>query len=82
MAVQVQVKSGSCTGTTVSSNTINLDNQSMAPFNTVIQNVQGATLPTNWFFVVTDPAQQNAVVGCGIVKTNGTTGQATLGVLN
>jgi len=82
MGVQVQVLTDSCTGNVVASNTINLDNQSMAPFNMVIQNVQATALPPNWFFVVTDPAQQNAVVGCGIVKVNGTIGHATLGVLN
>ncbi|HEV2579652.1 MAG TPA: hypothetical protein VGT44_02270 [Ktedonobacteraceae bacterium] len=82
MSVQAQVRTDSCTGNIVASNAINLDNQGAAPFNTVVQNVQATALPANWFFVVTDSAQQNAVVGCGIVKANGTLGRARLGVLN
>ena len=76
------IVSGSCTGTVLASNTTGLDNGSMAAFNLAVQNVNVTAVPANWFFVVTDPAQQNAVVGCGLVKANGTMGQATLGVLN
>ncbi len=82
MQLTESIVSGSCTGTVVTSNTTGLDNDSMAAFNLTVQNVNAAAIPNTWFFVVTDPAQQNAVVGCGIVKANGTMGQATLGVVN
>ncbi|GCF10453.1 hypothetical protein [Dictyobacter arantiisoli] len=57
--------------------TTDANSQNMA--NALINNLQGRQkLPANWFFTVTDPAQNNAVVACAPIVANGTTGTATL----
>ncbi len=78
--INVNIVTDSCTGTSVLQQPENTDGASANTANTVINNLQGLTaLPNNWFFTVTDPQQNNAVVGCGAVVANGTTGTATLG---
>jgi hypothetical protein len=78
--INVNIVTNSCTGTAILTQPENTNGQSMVQANTVINNLQGVqAIPNNWFFTVTDPQQNNAIVGCGSVTSNGTTGTATLG---
>jgi hypothetical protein len=78
--INVNVVKDSCTGASVLQQPENTDGAGANNANTVINGLQGLTaLPNNWFFTVTDPQQNNAVVGCGAVVANGTMGTATLG---
>jgi hypothetical protein len=80
--INVNIATNSCTGTAIFTQAENTNGQGMVQANTVINNLQGTqAIPNNWFFTVTDPAQNNAVVGCGSVTSNGTTGTATLGTV-
>jgi hypothetical protein len=81
--LNLNVVTGSCTGTTaVLKQVEDTNGNGQITANTVINNLQGVkTIPNNWFFTVTDPMQNNAVVGCGSVTSNGTTGTVTLGTV-
>lgn len=80
--IKLNVATNSCTGTVIASQTEDTNGNGQVTANTVINNLRGTTtIPNNWFFTVTDPAQKNAVVGCGSVTSNGTTGTATLGTV-
>ena len=78
-AVNELLVAGSCTGTTIFSQRIDLGDTGNSSGDTTVNNV--TALPNNWFYVVQDPNQNNAVVGCGLVKVNGVVGTATLGVI-
>src|SRR5205823_6587847 len=87
-AVNVQVRTDSCTGKVIFSQREDLEDNGTNNADTVINNVQGATLPGNWFFTVADTKQQGAdgqplTVGCGSVVVNGIgqTATATLGTV-
>jgi hypothetical protein len=78
----VNVVPNSCTGTPIFQQMENTDGTGANDATTVINGLRGLqSLPTNWFFTVTDPQQNNAVVGCGSVQVNGTQGQAVLGTV-
>jgi hypothetical protein len=80
--IKLNIATNSCTGTVISSQVEDTNGNGQVTANTVINNLRGTTtVPNNWFFTVTDPAQKNAVVGCGSVTSNGTTGTATLGTV-
>ncbi|GLV56762.1 hypothetical protein KDH_36010 [Dictyobacter sp. S3.2.2.5] len=80
--INVNVATNSCTGTPIFTQRENTNGNSQNMANTVINNLQGVqAIPNNWFFTVTDPAQNNMVVGCGSVTANGITGTATLGTV-
>jgi hypothetical protein len=80
--ISLNVVTNSCTGTAVLKQTEDTNGNSQVTANVVINGLQGTkTIPNNWFFTITDPNQNNAVVGCGSVTSNGTTGTATLGTL-
>jgi hypothetical protein len=80
--ININIVTGSPTGTAVLTQAVNTDGNGQNTANSVIQNLRGVkTIPNNWFFTVTDPAQNNAIVGAGSVTSNGTTGTATLGTL-
>jgi hypothetical protein len=80
--IKLNIATNSCTGTTIFSQTEDTNGNGQVTANTVINGLRGtATIPNNWFFTVTDPMQNNAVVGCGSVTSNGTTGTATLGTV-
>ncbi|GCE20572.1 hypothetical protein [Dictyobacter kobayashii] len=81
-SINVNVVTNSCMGTAIFTQQENTDGNSQNMANAVINNLQGVqAIPNNWFFTVTDPAQNNMVVGCGSVAANGTTGTATLGTV-
>ncbi|GHO94520.1 hypothetical protein KSF_045680 [Reticulibacter mediterranei] len=82
-AVNVQVRTDSCTGKVIFTQREDLDDNGANNADTVINNVQGVTLPGNWFFTVADTKMQNATVGCGSVVANGNgqTATATLGTV-
>ncbi len=83
MQINANIVTDSCTGTSVFTQLKTTNANSMSNVNTTIKGLQGlTTVPANWFFTVTDPQQNNAVVGCGSVTANGTTGTATLGTVN
>jgi hypothetical protein len=80
--IKLNIATNSCTGTVISSQMEDTNGNGQVTANTVINNLRGTTtIPNNWFFTVTDPMQNNAVVGCGSVTSNGTTGTATLGTV-
>jgi len=80
--IKLNIATNSCTGTVISSQMEDTNGNGQVTANTVINGLRGTTaIPNNWFFTVTDPAQNNAVVGCGSVTPNGTTGTATLGTV-
>jgi hypothetical protein len=80
--ISLNVVTNSCTGTAILKQPENTDGNGQTMADTVINNLRGTTtIPNNWFFTVTDPAQNNAVVGCGSVTSNGATGTATLGTV-
>jgi hypothetical protein len=80
--IKLNVATNSCTGTVIASQVEDTNGNGQVTANTVINGLQNTTtIPNNWFFTVTDPAQNNAVVGCGSVTSNGTTGTATLGTV-
>jgi hypothetical protein len=81
--INLNVVTSSCTGTSILKQVEDTNGNGQVSANTVINNLQGVkTVPTNWFVTVTDPMQNNAVVACGSVTSNGTTGTATLGTVN
>ncbi|GCE25064.1 hypothetical protein KDA_05480 [Dictyobacter alpinus] len=81
-SINVNIATDSCTGNPIFTQQENTDGNSQNMANTVINNLQGLqAIPNNWFFTVTDPAQNNMIVGCGSVAANGTTGTATLGTV-
>ncbi len=78
--ISLNVVTNSCTGTALLKQAENTNGNGQVMANTVINNLRGVTtIPNNWFFTVTDPMQNNAVVGCGSVASNGATGTAMLG---
>ncbi len=80
--IKINVAMDSCTGMPIFSQVEDTDGNGQNTANTTINGLRGLkTIPPNWFFTVTDPAQKNAVVGCGSVTPNGTTGTATLGTV-
>jgi hypothetical protein len=80
--IKLNIATNSCTGTVIASQVEDTNGNGQVTANTVINNLRGTNaIPNNWFFTVTDPMQNNAVVGCGSVTPNGTTGTATLGTV-
>lgn len=84
-AVNVQIRTGSCTGPIVFDHRTDLNAQDVNDDDTVINNVAGSVIPNNWFYTVADPQQTGAngqpvQIGCGIVKSTGMNATATLGV--
>ncbi|GHO95446.1 hypothetical protein KSF_054940 [Reticulibacter mediterranei] len=73
--VTVTVSPDSCTGKPVLSQKETTDRQGNINAFALIRNVQGNTLPTNWFLAITDG---NQIVGCGAITANGATGTVTL----
>ena len=81
--INVNLAPNSCTGTPTFTQIEDTDGNGQNDASTVVNGLQGLqAIPNNWFFTVTDPAQNNTVVGCGIVVANGVNGTATLGVIN
>jgi hypothetical protein len=77
--VAVNVAPDSCTGKPIFTQKATTDRQGNINTFTLIRNIQGNALPTNWFFTVTDPAlTSNQIVGCSAVTAKGVTGTATL----
>jgi hypothetical protein len=77
--ITVNVTPNSCTGQPLFTQKETTDRQGNVNAFALIRNVQGAALPTNWFFTVTDPALTgNQTVGCSAVTAKGVTGTATL----
>ncbi|HZR43192.1 MAG TPA: hypothetical protein VFB12_23950 [Ktedonobacteraceae bacterium] len=80
--INVNIATNSCTGKAIFTQMEDTNGQGMVNASTVINGLQNVkAIPNNWFFTVTDPAQNNQVVGCGSVTPNGTTGTATLGTV-
>jgi hypothetical protein len=80
--IKLNIATNSCTGMVIASQVEDTNGNGQVTADTVINNLRGTTtIPNNWFFTVTDPAQNNSVVGCGSVTSNGTTGTATLGTV-
>ncbi len=78
----VNLVPNSCTGTPVFQQMEDTDGAGNNNANTVVNGLRGLqSLPANWFFTVTDPTQNNAVVACGSVLTNGIQGQTVLGIV-
>jgi len=77
--ITVNVVPDSCTGKAIFTQKVTTDRQGNVNTFSLIRNVQGTTLPTNWFFTVTDPALTgNQTVGCSAVAAKGVVGTATL----
>jgi hypothetical protein len=80
--INLNIVTNSCTGQAIFTQAANTDGQGMATANAPVNGLQAMqTIPANWFFTVTDPAQNNQVVGCGSITPNGATGTATLGTV-
>jgi hypothetical protein len=80
--IKLNIATNSCTNTPIFTQLEDTNGNSQNMANTVINGLRGIqTIPPNWFFTITDPAQNNAVIGCGSVASNGPTGTATLGTV-
>jgi hypothetical protein len=81
--VNLQVRTGSCTGNIVFDQRIDLGANGSSINTAIINGVSGNTLPMNWFVTVVDPQQitngQPTAVGCGMVQTNGVFGNVVIG---